>query len=472
MTKRTALTIGMSALLGGALVGGIAFADPLDGARAAKMAAANAAKAIKANSARRADVAVGYAEAAVAMLPQNASYRALLGDSYLKAGRFISARDALSDALVLAPNDGRVALGLALAQIGAGEWDAARKTLDAHADSIPVGDRGLAMALAGDPAGAVELLVTAARSPDATAKVRQNLALALALAGRWNEARAVASLDIAPAEVDQRMTQWASFVNPVSASDQVASLLGVTPVQDAGQPVRLALNTNPVQNAAASAEGYAPGQVAAVQPAIQVAAQAQVAIAPPLPNGGSAVAPVSSAPVAAPVFVAPVATASAASSVVIFGASTEVVQALPATSAAVAPVKAAATATFHANPKRATPAPARGDWKRGNYFVQIGAYQNSAVAREKWLLATRRYAAFASHAPNGMAFNAKRANFYRVSVGGFSRPTAVAMCADYKAHGGACFVRLGAGDQLAAWAKDAPRMAQARKNKPVQLASR
>ena len=83
------------------------------------------------------------------------------------------------------------------------------------------------MALAGDPGGAVEVLTAAARSPEADVKTRQNLALALALAGRWPEAKAVAAVDLSPADVDKRMTQWATFARPAGAADQVSALLGV-----------------------------------------------------------------------------------------------------------------------------------------------------------------------------------------------------------------------------------------------------
>ncbi|NDS27982.1 tetratricopeptide repeat protein, partial [Escherichia coli] len=54
--------------------------------------------------------------------PQNAEYRALLGQAYLLAGRFASANQALGDALTLNPGDGRVALNLVLAKIAGGDW--------------------------------------------------------------------------------------------------------------------------------------------------------------------------------------------------------------------------------------------------------------------------------------------------------------------------------------------------------------
>ena len=93
--------------------------------------------------------AVRWAEAAVELRPQVADYRAVLGQAYLLAGRFASAHTTFNDALTLSPGDGKVALNMALAQIAEGDWTGARQTLDSNSGSIPVSDRGLAMALAG-----------------------------------------------------------------------------------------------------------------------------------------------------------------------------------------------------------------------------------------------------------------------------------------------------------------------------------
>ncbi|MGJ3628208.1 hypothetical protein AB5I41_16950 [Sphingomonas sp. MMS24-JH45] len=134
-----------------------------------------------------------------------------------------------------------MALNLALAQIATGKWAEARTTLDRHADTVPTADRGLALALAGDPAAAVTLLTAATRTAAADAKTRQNLALAMALSGEWQQARTLIGLDLAPAEADARIVQWAALARPAGASDQVAALLGVTPAADPGQPVALAL---------------------------------------------------------------------------------------------------------------------------------------------------------------------------------------------------------------------------------------
>ena len=244
MNGRAYLMLSASALmLGGAavvLVKGPAFAGAPTVTRDTREASAFAAKARQALAKRDAR-AVDYAEAAVRLAPEDAGNRALLGQIYLMAGRFASARDALRDALTLAPNDARSALALSLAQIAAGDWSGARETIAAHEGLIPAADRGLAIALAGDPGAAVALLSAAAREPGADAKTRQNLALALALAGNWPQARAIASLDVAPQELDARIAQWAQFARPQGAADQVASLLGVTPVVDAGMPATLAL---------------------------------------------------------------------------------------------------------------------------------------------------------------------------------------------------------------------------------------
>ncbi|MEI9851593.1 MAG: tetratricopeptide repeat protein [Sphingomonas sp.] len=52
-------------------------------------------------------------------------------------GRFVSARQAFTDALSLDPGNGRVALNLALTEIAAGDWSGARNTLETHANTIP-----------------------------------------------------------------------------------------------------------------------------------------------------------------------------------------------------------------------------------------------------------------------------------------------------------------------------------------------
>jgi Flp pilus assembly protein TadD len=249
MNTRALLLGGISALLLGGTMAGcaansgrIASVSDRSNALAVRTASRDAGKAKTALARREAAVAIGYAERAVVYAPMSATYRMLLGQSYLQGGRFTSALRAFADTLELSPSNGKAALNLALSQVATGDWQAARHTLEANAATIPAIDRGLALSLSGDTAGGIALLTEVARSPATSAKVRQNLALSYALAGRWQEARVVAEADLAPADVDARIEQWALFTQPTTASDQVASLLGVRAVADTGQPVALALN--------------------------------------------------------------------------------------------------------------------------------------------------------------------------------------------------------------------------------------
>lgn len=399
-------------------LGGVAVLTAGDGAdRVVADSAKLAKKAAKALSKRDAGAAVAAAEQAVTLAPREAGYRMILGQSYLQAGRFQAAAEAFADTLQLDATHGRAALNLALMQTARGDWQAARQTLQVHAVNIPASDLGLALALAGDTAGAVALLTQIARSPEATPKVRQNLALAYAMGGQWEIARVLAAADMSPAEVDARLESWAAFVQPKDASDQVASLLGVTPVSDAGQPAALALN--------------APKQS-------PTSAPVAVAQAP-------AAGPVASEP-------APVPVAVASKPKIVFAAAKEVVQPLPATVIertpggykvviAVPPRRAAAKAVAAYKPVRAG----------GAWHVQLGAYDSMAVAKDAWTRATRRYAGFKGQAPLGAAFRTANASFYRLSVGGFARADAERLCREYRVRGGACFVRQSAGDQVAQW---------------------
>ena len=419
MNTRMALSLGLSTLMmGGSIAGVSAVATATDrsGPAAEKAAWKQANKSGKALSKHQAAAAIGYAEAAVGLSPRNGNYRLLLGQAYMQAGRFASARTAFADALSLSPDDGKAALNLSLAQTATGDWAGARTTLDSYATVIPASDLGLAMALAGNPAGAVSILTVAARSPGANAKIRQNLALALALSGEWNMARVAAAADLSPADVDARIEQWAAFAQPHSASDQVAALIGVQPVADGGMPVALALNA-PVQ--------------------VMPAAAAPVAVVQAAP-----VAPIEPEPAAKPI--APVLAG------VVFAPSRAVVQALPIATIrpAAAPVKVALAkpATTKVAAKAVAAPAARGDW-----VVQLGAYDNAGVAKDGWARVSRRYAALHGHQPTGTSFAAKQGSVYRLSVGGFVRGDADRLCRDIRGAGGACFVRKTAGDQMAQW---------------------
>ncbi|MDQ0837719.1 SPOR domain-containing protein [Sphingomonas faeni] len=87
----------------------------------------------------------------------------------------------------------------------------------------------------------------------------------------------------------------------------------------------------------------------------------------------------------------------------------------------------------------------------GTRYVQLGAFDSATVAKDAWNRASRRFAMLAGHSPNGMTFKANGEDVYRLSVGGFSRSSADTLCRQYRAKGGACFIRQGAGDVMAQW---------------------
>lgn len=377
---------------------------------------------------------IAHAETAVTYEPDAADYRMILGQGYLKAGRFQSARDAFADTLSLAPTNGKAALQFALMQIASGDWAGARITLETYASIIPVKDRGLAVALAGDPVAAVEMLGPAARLPDADAKTRQNFALALGLAGRWREAQVVVAIDVAPADVAHRLLEWSTFSRPASASDQVSALLGITPVADAGQPSTVALHRGSPSTTPHPTDDAEPAQG---------------------PPSGEASRPT---PVAdhqvgdAPVMVATAAADAPAIQAVVFAPRKDVVQALPLRPTAV-PAVAPLRTTSVVAPRSIDPVhPGRVPTK-GSFYVQLGAFDNAAVAHDAWIRAVHRFAALGGHVPQGMGITAGGTTYYRLSVGGFTRDDAVAMCRAYRARAGRCFVRAGAGDQMAMWAR-------------------
>jgi cell division septation protein DedD len=109
-------------------------------------------------------------------------------------------------------------------------------------------------------------------------------------------------------------------------------------------------------------------------------------------------------------------------------------------SASASPESGTATAAYQMK------APATGTW-----YVQFGAFDSASVAKDAWNRASRRFAILAGHSPNGMTFKANGEDVYRLSVGGFSRSSADTLCREYRAKGGACFVRQGAGDVTAQW---------------------
>ncbi|RST31177.1 SPOR domain-containing protein [Sphingomonas ginkgonis] len=383
--------------------------------------------------------AVDLAEQAVAGKPDNAQFRALLGSSYMAAGRFASAEAAFRDSLSLDPSDSSVAMKLALSLVAEGKKDQALGLLDQLRSSGDAADVGLAMALAGQPGNAVAVLQEAAAQPGADARVRQNLALAHGLAGDWAQARVVAAQDLPAAALDSRLQQWMGFAHPATTASQVASLIGVTPAaSDPGQPVRLALTqpASPVRLAQAAPVAAAPADVAA-----PVAVTDNSTVLPlPAPAAVAAAAPMPDIATAAPRAIAPA----------------PVVQAAAEPYVQVRKLgRAFRPASYTPKGALLRPAVMPRLSPQGGAVVQLGAYGSPDRVAAAWNAAARRYPSLKRYQPASARFSGPRGTVYRLSLSGFpSEGAALRLCGSLRSAGGSCFVRRVAGDA------------------PVQMASR
>jgi len=436
-----------------------------------------ATRAIAALNANDVAGAIDLAERAVAKTPTDAGFRTLLGNAYFAAGRFASAEQAFKDSLSLYADQPKVMLKLALVQIAQGKSNDALAFLDFARATLDPADYGLALALAGRPADAIPVLQQAAGSLRADARVRQNLALAYALAGDWVNARVVASQDVSPADIDQRIQGWMQFAGGTKPATQVATLVGVTPAAvDPGQPVQLALVKSDTQMAAAAPVAVAPQPVIPPPPVVAPAPQPYYAPPPPppAPTPASVAMPTAaSIPVEAPLLPAIEAVMPMAEQAPVALPTLALVEAAPAIAAAApaydappppAPAPVAADdfpyVEVKRHAKKATVAPAAAPKVRApiqqavlrtgksNAVVQLGAYGSSDRVLVAWTIAARRYAALRNYSPMSARFVSASGPVYRLSVKGFaSQADASELCSSIKRSGGKCFVRTVAGDR-------------------------
>jgi Flp pilus assembly protein TadD len=424
-----------------------------------------ATRALMALNSKDLPTAIQFAERAVEQTPDDAGFRALLGNAYFAAGRFSSAEAAYKDALSLYSNQPQVILKLALVETALGRNDQAVAFLQAGRDTLDASNYGLALALAGHPSDAIPVLEAAARQPGADATIRQNLALAHALAGDWSEAKIIASQDVPANQLDSRIQQWMQLASPKKPADQVAALVGVTPVAvDQGQPVRLALrhtDTRVAQAASAPKSAPAPAGQPAPSPQPQVAQTAPAPAPIEAAKFVQAVAVPSVRPEVSPA-VAPAPAPKPLRNPVIAEASLPAPVPL-AMMAAAAPEAPSAFLAFM--PKSAPPAPRPPKPRRvapqhrplrqGDTVVQLGAYRSPDYVNAAWNKLTREFPALRDYLPLKARFDSPKGTYWRLSIQGFSsQREAISRCKLLKNNGGACFVRGFAGDS------------------PVQIASR
>jgi Flp pilus assembly protein TadD len=397
--------------------------------------------------------AVDLAESTVERSPNDAAARVALGQAYLDAGRFQSAATTFHDAIALGDSSGPTQLRLALAQIGAGDRQAAVDVLDGASDAIPAADRGLALALAGQTDRGVAILTDALRGGENTPKLRQNLAYAFALDGRWREARVAMAQDVPADKINDRIGEWAMMAQPEDVQKRVAALLSVPAgVQDAGQPQALALGGAEPAQQVAMAEAPAPAAPAAAGelPAIDQAPAAAPAPAPSETPVTAPVGPVPSAPSFAAAFDAqpqpqPQPEARPEPNYL----ATPVVQPIPASAFDHAPrvaARSAAPAAVQLAPRSRLAltaqqvfSPARRSSSGGTHLVQLGSFSSEASARRAWGVFLARNPELRNYRLVITPAVVNGRNYWRVAAAGLDGNGARHLCSDVKTRGGACF---------------------------------
>lgn len=393
--------------------------------------------------------AISNAEAAVQADPRNAAYRAMLGSAYLEAGRFASAATSFDDAMKLGDNSPRTALSLALSLIGQGRHREAAALLNDWEGEIATADLGLALALAGQPERGVHLMGNAIRGGENTAKMRQNLAYAYALSGRWREARLMAQQDVPADQVGARMEEWAGHALPEAWQLRVAALLKVPAgVADQGQPQRLALGNSPaIEQLVAEASAQSASEAAAIPAPPVLADRAPQGELPAIGAVAARELPPLAAPAATPVpavsmesYPAPAAgrpnsfESAFAAPAPAGGSIAQVAQ--DAIRFAQSPAVQAAPLRHGAKPM---PASARLQRSEGSHLVQLGSFLSEQGARRAWGVYVKQNPELAAHKMviNQAVVNGK--TYWRVAAGGFGKADSSAMCGKVRARGAGCF---------------------------------
>lgn len=377
--------------------------------------------------------ALPYAEQAVEQDLANREYRDLLARIYMADGRFKSAERTLMDVMELGQVDPRTVVSLALTRIAQGRVESAIALIEANRSIVPASDYGLTLALAGQSGRAVDILTDAIRTDSASARTRQNLALAYALDGRWRESRIMAVQDMSQDQVNLRIAEWAQYARPGAYEARVAGLLKVTPQADAGQPVRLALANVTNNLAQVELPVQADVVVASIDPNQELAA---VGPAPASQSAGFLAADedvrVAIAPVTAP---------------------TPLFEA-PLIAAAKGPTKTASVPEIISKPVMAPekpvkfalaivePEPSSARQVGGTHLVQLGAFSTAANAKRAWSKFSERYGILSGFSSASSTVNVNGKTLTRVAASGFGNKAAAdAVCKQIKVSGGDCIVR-------------------------------
>ena len=158
----------------------------------------------------RADRALEVAKGALDRAPGNTDLTRAYGLALLSTGRSADAIRPLTTLAQLDPTDWRARSALGVALDEQGRYEDARRAykeaLAIKADEPSVlTNMGVSYLIGGDAVTAEKLLRQASALPSAPAEARQNLALAVGLQGRFEEAEQLQKVDLPPALVANNM---------------------------------------------------------------------------------------------------------------------------------------------------------------------------------------------------------------------------------------------------------------------------
>jgi Flp pilus assembly protein TadD len=161
--------------------------------------------------------------------PQNVTVLRNLGRAYVALSEFDKAQGAYLAALSADPSDTRTLNGLGLSYDLAGDHDTAQSHYRAGLTSRPADvdlQNNLAFSLisAGDYKQAIEVLEPLVNSASATARQRQNLALAYGMLGREEDVKRVASADLSPVEIERNLSVYRQLRNETKTKETLRSV--------------------------------------------------------------------------------------------------------------------------------------------------------------------------------------------------------------------------------------------------------
>jgi Flp pilus assembly protein TadD len=190
------------------------------------------ARALRATDQRTQAVAV--LEQATMRHPQSMQLLGAFGRALADAGQYQQALDTLSRAHTPDNPDWRIlnAQGAVLDQLGRNaearkHYQAALKIAPGEASVLS--NLALSYALTKDLKRAEEALRQAAAKPDASPRVRQNLALVIGLQGRYAEAERVASADLPPAEAEANVQYLRDMIDKQTVAKKQGRPLTLQP---------------------------------------------------------------------------------------------------------------------------------------------------------------------------------------------------------------------------------------------------